>query len=108
MKLAHITVETCPWCKTTDVIIEERNSTHTNGERFETRTFACGYKIAWVPNYSRLQVVEPCKTDPSEIDKKKKRLVLIDQIREVVLHSAADEYFKGIIIQYLPRTDHHS
>ena len=59
MKLKYITTDKCPICGT-DIIIEERIEkeigafrikTHTNGECWEHRRFACGQEIEYIPNY---------------------------------------------------------
>jgi hypothetical protein len=69
----------CPICGCQTVIsesVEIENGTHkarvhTNGGKWEYRTFACGYGVHYCPNFSKEQVVHKCDFDADEIKKKK-------------------------------------
>lgn len=94
MELKHIKTNKCPICGCSEVIMEsvdrEWNGDgilyHTNGGRWETREFACGYKVQFVPNFGNEKVKKKCALDPGDLEKRKKHLEdcckLIDFINE--------------------------
>lgn len=68
MELRHIKTKQCPYCGCTD-IIEERLDTfqhkiheHYCGARWETRGFACGYEVKYIPNFRAEEQVSECYT----------------------------------------------
>lgn len=78
MELKHIKTNKCPICGCSEVIMEsvdrEWNGDgilyHTNGGRWETREFACGYKVQFVPNFGHEKVRKKCSHDSDELLKK--------------------------------------
>ena len=80
MELKHIRTNKCLVCGCTEVISEEIEKEfysskiryHTNGGRWETREFACGYKVGFVPNDGEEIVKKRCVHDPIDLEKKKK------------------------------------
>lgn len=59
MELKFIKGDSCPKCGCTTVIEEQveidrdtrKVRTHCNGGTFETRRFACGFKLVYIPNF---------------------------------------------------------
>ena len=63
MQLLNIKEEVCPTCKAR-AVKETQDNQHTNGHWSETRTFKCGCKIAFSPNFMRSAVRYPCPNSP--------------------------------------------
>lgn len=94
VELRHVRTYKCPVCGCTEVVsetIETEFGTnniryHANGGRWETREFACGYKVQFVPNFGNETVKKKCALDPGDLEKRKKHLEdcckLIDFINE--------------------------
>ena len=80
VQFKHMKVSACPTCGCEVVVREEieisqrygPNSNkgkpyireHTNGQRWEIRTFLCGFSTTWVPNYSRAEASTACPQTP--------------------------------------------
>lgn len=70
--LRNLSATECPICKNNTITsesVETMNQeirVHTNGGRWESRTFACGQKVSYVPNYSKdeLSTNSVCKNNP--------------------------------------------
>lgn len=69
MDLKFIKTDKCPECDC-DVVCRERVETdrgkirtHCNGGHWETREFACGYTVQYVPNYMKEEVLHACNSD---------------------------------------------
>ena len=83
MKLLFVKTDRCPVCGCDVVIREDIESTtiggktgireHSNGGRWETRTFACGYRVGYSPNYMREEAEGKCSCDPDLVEQKRKR-----------------------------------
>lgn len=95
MKLRHNTVVECPECGCSTIVKEEVEATynhrdecfeihtHTNGDRWERRTFLCGYSTQYVPNFQSCQSQRECAHNPAFKDRKRKREKLQRRIREL-------------------------
>ncbi|MBN1074716.1 hypothetical protein DVV91_10215 [Clostridium botulinum] len=81
--LKNIQTIKCPICGCMEIVKEYVETTcfsepkvrqHCNGTRWEYREFLCGYKVQYVPNYSRELVSEKseCFYDPKVIVRKEK------------------------------------
>lgn len=101
MNLQNLTTDKCPFCD--GEVVEEgletsafdgRPKQHVNGQRWETRRFACGYVIQWSPNFERETELGECKHDPLIIDRQKKYDDLILALREKIETSTVDEETK--------------
>jgi len=66
MQIKHLRQERCPFCNRPTKGIEI-TGTHCNGQQFETRTYECGLKLEWSPNYKCEQTMKPCPKDPEFI-----------------------------------------
>lgn len=92
MKLEHIKEENCPICGCQIIINEEveldrisdklKIRRHCNGQQWEHRTFACGQRISWIPNFSNSELSQTytCKRNPEYIEKKEKREKAKDRV----------------------------
>jgi len=98
MNLPHIACHTCPQCgaQATHEHLSER--THVNGGRWETRTFACGLSLSYVPNFSAVETEGECIRSAEHQAKIKKREKLYSAIRAVIAESDADEYYKTNLV----------
>jgi hypothetical protein len=100
MTLKHIPDEVCPHCKA-PANKEELGWTHTNGTRQEWRTFECGARLHYVPNFGRVEQATPCPNDPQEITKHTERKALVQQLVAVVRAGDIDEDFRGRCLRLL-------
>lgn len=71
--LKYVKTTKCPICGCEEIVREEvgtmngQISYHCNGTRWETRGFACGYIVRYVPNFCAEEVVGKClKTKEKE------------------------------------------
>ena len=105
MKLKHIDVTSCPTCGCFDVVgetiaIEEdagRIRTHTLGGQWETRTFACGYRVQYEPNLRNGTQPIPryhCRKDPANMEIQQKRSSACALLIVEVEKLDVDETFK--------------
>lgn len=101
MNFKNLKTKACPFCGAEAV--EEGLETssfdgtpkqHINGQRWETRRFACGYGVQWTPNFERETTFGECKHDPTIVDRQKKYDALILSLREKIEASAVDEETK--------------
>lgn len=72
MKFENLTTTSCPDCGCDTIICEavqpdvrkEKILQHCNGQRWESRTFLCGAKVEWSPNFERVVGIYKCtRTD---------------------------------------------
>jgi predicted nucleic-acid-binding Zn-ribbon protein len=86
--LVHLKTIDCPKCGCISVEEESVDTSngkirmHTNGQRWEYRTFTCGYKAEFSPNYGRDIEADysRCRNDEEYIEKMKKREAAIDTL----------------------------
>ena len=50
----------------------EQDRQHCNGDYFESARFKCGAKVAWSPNFRRLEQPTPCPHSPEEVSRKER------------------------------------
>lgn len=84
--IVKITTTACPSCGCAVIVGEELEIStfgatrairqHTNGDRWERRTFLCGLVIAWIPNFRREECVQICQQheDIARIELKRRGL----------------------------------
>ncbi len=83
MNLKHIKTKACPYCLCNTIVRESfdcwdnKPRKHTNGQYWETREFACGYKTQWVPNFQREECSHECE---NKIDQEAKEFHTCKQI----------------------------
>lgn len=78
--LKNIKTIKCPVCGCTDIIEESIDANydktkilqHCNGTRWEHRKFLCGYRVEYIPNYSKEFESKECYYDPKVIARKEK------------------------------------
>lgn len=98
MQLVHLTSETCPTCSSRTVACEQR-ARHCNGEWFETRTYECGYKLDYVPNFSRAETVQICTKSEEYKTSKEKRRAAVDKLFKFVADLEVDDSFKNRVLK---------
>lgn len=96
MNLQFIKATVCPTCLA-ETVAEEINGHHCNGQDFEVRKFKCGCKLAWVPNFERLEMQEKCPHSVDVVAKKFHRTQLIQNIIALIDKSEADEEFRKYV-----------
>jgi len=99
MKLKQLHYKACPVCGAR-VVSEAQRSQHCNGEWFETVSFECECRIAWVPNFSREQVERKCPEHPEEKGKIAKQEVAMDKLKRYVKRLDVDEGYKEYLMRY--------
>jgi hypothetical protein len=101
MDFQNLKTKVCPSCGSE--VIEEgletssfdgRPKQHVNGQRWETRRFACGYGVQWIPNFEREASLGECKHDPAIVDRRKKYDALLLSLRKKIEASTVDEETK--------------
>ncbi len=91
VEIKNLTATKCPVCQCDTIVAESLKVsfnhtsilTHTNGERWETRTFLCGASVEYIPNYGGHTQTAKCHRDPVEIEKDEKRKAIQLQIAEL-------------------------
>jgi hypothetical protein len=107
MQLRHITQETCA-CGAPAVADEVEHAsnghirTHSNGQRWESRTFACRHRIAWIPNFECLETQRPCRNDPAERATRFNRNRAREMLFGYLDMLDVDEEWKKAVIRYMP------
>jgi len=96
MQLHHIKAASCLKCgsRATD---DNQRSQHVNGEWFESRTYECGRKISYIPNFSKLEEDRPCTNSTAykeELEKFNKAKVKILKVARKELTEARFKTFK--------------
>lgn len=97
MQLHHIKEEVCSNCGAR-TCCEEQSSQHACGEWFEAREFTCGRKIAWSPNFSRLEARRECGKDPEEIKKIEKRQEASQAVARFIQSLDVDAQYKDLLL----------
>lgn len=81
--LKYIKTEKCPICgceliKSENVEVDSFNKNkyreHCNGGRWETRTFSCGYRIEYCPNFSSEEIKGECTNNAEYLQKSQDRV----------------------------------
>lgn len=99
MLLTIITDETCPLCGA-KTVCDSCTHTHTNGDGFEERTFECGCKLKWNPNFKRLEMPQLCEHSKILSALREGRNKLRSEILEVIRSSTADREFRDRLIEH--------
>lgn len=85
MEFKHIKSETCPFCGI-GLKYATYSGTHCNGQQNEDVQYWCGYRVKWIPNYGKEEVMSLC-TNSEEYKKKKKQMdEIMDELKDF-LHS---------------------
>ncbi len=102
MNLKMITDQTCPSCNARTTA-ESCRDVHTNGQPFETRTFACGSALRWSPNFHRLEVESPCPKNVEEVQRRAKRAQAYTALETFLQTLDVDDKWKAAVLRaYVP------
>lgn len=104
MRLRFVETDRCPVCGCDLVVYEEVETEirggerkireHANGGRWETRVFACGYKVAYCPNFLREEQKDGCKRDPEYLERERKRTAAKKAVVDCISALDADDLYK--------------
>lgn len=101
MQLKHITDEVCPTCGSEATSENREVGYHVNGTRLESRKFACGCRLAYVPNYEEVQVTDLCSNGDAQKDKRRKRQAATEAIIKLLRSMDVDEKYRDAILRDL-------
>jgi len=93
MQLKDIQEEKCSVCGAM-VTAETRDRQHCNGSYNETRTFACGRRLHFIPNFMKVREVLPCPKSKEEVQKKDKRVKAAESMQQHLDSLDVDEAWK--------------
>lgn len=105
MELKYVKTKKCPICGCTEVVSESVNtfqhkiSVHCNGTEWETREFACGYAVQYVPNFKAEQEVSQCYTIKEKTTNHYKNFV--SDVEKYVDSLDYPDNFKNLIKKYI-------
>lgn len=102
MNLTLITDQSCPTCGSRTVM-ESVRTLHTNGQAFEIREFLCGCRLAWSPNFSRLEVQQRCPKDPDEVALNQKRAAARQAVIDFLPTLDVDAEWRMKVLEGMPR-----
>lgn len=102
MNLRHIKQDVCPDCGSPIFSESREPRNHSNGDSFETRTFACGRILEWSPNFQKLLTRGKCTKCPAFKQEEEKRKAAAEAIKEFILKLDVDEIYKKILLSELP------
>lgn len=105
--IRHIVELTCPVCGSPRRS-EEVTSIHCNAQQFESRSFKCGARLSWVPNFECMEVSTPCPKSASELVKQALCKQIIDRIKTIVEENIPWSGMHAISIEYAIRSMVHS
>jgi hypothetical protein len=102
MHLEDIKDEVCPICGS-EAIYEQKKLKHSNGHWNESRRFACGAQIDFIPNFMRseLSKLYQCKNDPDYIEMLSKRKKAKKSLQSYIEELDVDDDFKKQITKIL-------
>lgn len=109
MDLKFLKSKCCPICGATQIIGETIKSsnfkidTHCNGTQWETRTFICGQKVEFIPNFNKdiNSDYETCKINADYITKINRRKEARKNIFEYIKNLDVDDDYKIKISMYV-------
>ena len=102
MDLHFIKTKACPHCGCNVVISESVEPdtfgknilTHCNGGRWETRTFLCGYRVRYIPNFCEEEESGECKFSREYVERQEKRSKAEEALKEFIGTLDCDDDFK--------------
>lgn len=85
MELKQITEQICPVCGAS-AVAETKDKQHTNGHWNESRSFACGLKLEFSPNFMRTEKSKYylCKNDPVTIAERARNEVALRKLTQYI------------------------
>ena len=105
MNFQSLKTKRCPFCGAEAVqegyettAFDGKPNVHCNGQRWESRRFACGYGVQWSPNFGRETELGECKNDPAVVEQKQRYEVLILSLRKVIEESDVSERIKNNLL----------
>jgi len=100
MQLVHLVEENCPTCGARTKACEQ-SWRHTNGAWQEYRTYECGFRVEFIPNFMKSYPCDPCQRSTEYTDKMAKRELAIDQLMELVRELDIDGAFRDNMLMTL-------
>lgn len=100
MNLKEIQEQTCETCGAIPVM-ESVEVMHCNGHYFETRKFACGRTIRFIPNYMEIRVSSECPSHPDIQSQEGKREKAREAIQDFIGGLDVDDDFKSSLSSHL-------
>lgn len=97
MRLTHIPHETCPHCGANPVA-ETRTDQHCNGDWNESRSFSCGMRVRYSPNFKSLITVNACPNTPEYRNRKEKRTTAKMAVIDLIKSADCDDEFKSRLL----------
>lgn len=103
MKFRYINENSCPICGDMNIIKEEVETyngevnRHSNGGVWEKRTFSCGQRLEYIPNFSKTQLSEYaiCTKNDEYKTKMANRATAIQRVLDFIDSlTDVDDYFK--------------
>lgn len=106
INFSHMNVTKCPECGCSVVVSESiafwngkkrRELLHCNGQKWETRTFLCGYSTQWTPSFSKAKAVDQCRETESYLakqaaaDKKREEIEALKAELHEILYPTGDK-----------------
>lgn len=95
MKLDKIKQEVCPHCNSLP-IAETKDKQHSNGHWNESRTFECGHKLKFSPNFMAVSTCQfnECPNTPENLEKVKVRADALAKVNAYILKLSCDDDYK--------------
>lgn len=94
MQLRDISYALCPICGAIP-IAETQDKRHCNGHFNESRTFQCGCRVEFSPNFMKMGVTRECPQDPKEELKVKQRKISMCKLLTCIEGLKVDEDYKA-------------
>ena len=112
VNITFIKTNQCPVCGCKNISLESIESDndraefrrHANGATWETREFACGYRVMYVPNYRHEEVITHCHFDPEIAKEKERKKKAKETILQQIDAAECDDKYKERLraaIQYV-------
>lgn len=93
MNLQHLREETCSHCKAETTAMEQNNR-HCNGHWNESRTYRCGHKLTFSPNYMAIKVSNECPRTEKTKAQIAARVNALESTKHHIASLDCDDLFK--------------
>lgn len=93
----------CPDCGCSEIKSEKREGLHSNGFWNEYRTFACGLKLHFSPNYMKTSQAKyyGCSKSQQAVAKKIKRAEAVQKLDKYIQRLNVDDEFKSKLWRHI-------
>lgn len=103
MELNHIQENECSVCGAR-AKAETQENKHCNGEWNESRSFGCGKKLSYSPNFRMTTAVRQCPNDPKEAIILSKRKEAKEKLVNYIKKLDADDTYIGRFLRDIEYT----